>query len=180
MTRRNHNNLTDKWQVFADAYLVDKDLNATKAYKLAYPKAAQRSAEVEAAKLLRKPEVAVYIDKAQKARSKRTQINADYVLNRLVEIDQMDVLDIIEDDGSLKAISEWPKVWRQYLGGMDLAEFWEGRGDDRQMIGVLKKIKWPDKTKNLELLGKHVNVQAFSEHREVKVTLQSLIDELVE
>ncbi|MCO1336076.1 terminase small subunit [Microbulbifer sp. OS29] len=161
MTKRNHNNLTEKWQVFADSYLGDKNLNATKAYRLAYPNAAQRSAEVEAAKLLRKPEVANYIEKAQRARSERTQINADYVLSRLVEIDQMDVLDILNDDGSLKPISEWPKVWRQYLAGMDLAELWEGRDDKRKTVGVLKKIKWPDKLKNLELLGKHIGVQAF-------------------
>jgi phage terminase small subunit len=29
---------------------------------------------------------------------------------------------------------------------------------------LLKKIKWPDKVKNLELLGKHVTVQAFKEN----------------
>ena len=28
---------------------------------------------------------------------------------------------------------------------------------------LLKKIKWPDKVKNLELLGKHIDVNAFKE-----------------
>lgn len=28
---------------------------------------------------------------------------------------------------------------------------------------ILKKIKWPDKLKNLELLGRHVDVQAFKD-----------------
>ncbi|CCK05649.1 Phage terminase small subunit [Cronobacter sakazakii 696] len=28
---------------------------------------------------------------------------------------------------------------------------------------LLKKIKWPDKVKNLELLGKHISVMAFKE-----------------
>jgi phage terminase small subunit len=50
---------------------------------------------------------------------------------------------------------------------MDLSELWEGSGDERQMIGLLKKIKWPDKVKNLELLGKHVDVQAFKEQKEL-------------
>ena len=40
----------------------------------------------------------------------------------------------------------------------------EGRGDDRGMVGILKKIKWPDKVKNLELLGRHVAVQAFKDN----------------
>ncbi|WP_299947149.1 terminase small subunit [uncultured Microbulbifer sp.] len=180
MARRNHNGLTDKWQVFADTYLADPELNATKAYKVAYPNASQRTCEVKGSELVRKGEVAEYIQKAQKARSERTQIDADYVLKRLFEIDQMDVLDILKDDGSLKPIREWPKIWRQFLSGMDLSELWEGNGDQRQIVGVLKKIKWPDKVRNLELLGRHVNVQAFREQKEVKVTLQSLIDDLIE
>ncbi|WP_299948456.1 terminase small subunit [uncultured Microbulbifer sp.] len=180
MARRNHNGLTDKWQIFADTYLADPELNATKAYKVAYPNASQRTCEVKGSELVRKGEVAEYIQKAQKARSERTQIDADYVLKRLAEIDQMDVLDILKDDGSLKPIREWAKVWRQFISGMDLSELWEGSGDERQVVGVLKKIKWPDKVKNLELLGKHVNVQAFREQKEVKVTLQSLIDDLIE
>lgn len=93
----------------------------------------------------------------------QTQFNVDaqYVLGRLVEIDQMDLLDILNDDGSLKRIKDWPKVWRNFVSGVDLAEMFQGRGDERSMIGILKKIKWPDKVKNLELLGKHIAVSAF-------------------
>jgi phage terminase small subunit len=40
---------------------------------------------------------------------------------RLVEIDQMDVIDILNDDGSLKPIREWPKIWRTTLSGFDLS-----------------------------------------------------------
>ncbi len=38
-----------------------------------------------------------------------------------VEIDQMDVLDILNDDGGMKPIAEWPKVWRTSLSAMDIA-----------------------------------------------------------
>jgi len=70
----------------------------------------------------------------------------------------MDVLDIMTDDMSIKPVSQWPKVWRQYLSGFDLAEMFEGRGDEREMVGILKKIKWPDKVKNLELIGRHLGM----------------------
>lgn len=89
------------------------------------------------------------------------------MLRRLVEIEQMDVLDIINDDMSIKPVSCWPKSWRQYLAGFDLAEMFEGRGDEREMIGIPKKIKWPDKLKYLELLGRHVDVQAFKDKVDV-------------
>ena len=33
---------------------------------------------------------------------------------------------------------------------------------------IVKKIKWPDKLRNLELLGKHIDIQAFKEQMKVE------------
>lgn len=155
-----HRKLAKKQQIFADTLLADPELNQTNAYLFAYPSAKQKTAEVNATRLMKLPHVCAYIMKAMNERSQRTKIDSDYVLQRLVEIDQMDVADILEEDGSTKPISKWPAVWRQYLSGIDIADMYEGEGP---AVGVLKKIKWPDKVKNLELLGKHVDVQAFKE-----------------
>lgn len=151
--------MTPKQQRFVEEYLID--LNATQAAIRAGYSA--KSAEVQGSRLLSNAKVQAAVTESQAKRAEQTGIDASYVLNRLVEIDQMDVLDIMNDDMSLKAISEWPKVWRRYLSGFDVAEMFEGRGEDREMVGILKKIKWPDKVKNLELLGKHIGVQAFKE-----------------
>lgn len=62
------------------------------------------------------------------------------------------------DRMELKPVSEWPAIWRQFLSGFDLAEMFEGRGDDRALVGILKKIRWPDKVKNLELIGRHLGM----------------------
>ena len=154
--------LNDKQQRFVEEYI--KDLSATNAaLRAGY---AETNARFQGAKLLAKEPIQLAIAEHIQSRTERTQIDADYVLNRLVEIDQMDVLDILKDDGSLKQVHEWPPVWRRYISGMDLAEMHEGRGDDRALVGVLKKIKWPDKVKNLELIGKHVDVQAFKDRVE--------------
>lgn len=103
-------------------------------------------------------------------RNKRMRVSADYVLMRLVEIDQMDVLDILNDDGSLKPIREWPKIWRTTLSGFDLSSTIMNMNED-SIETILKKIKWPDKVKNLELIGKHVDVNAFKERVEVSGTV---------
>ncbi|MCM1594597.1 terminase small subunit [Klebsiella pneumoniae] len=103
-------------------------------------------------------------------RNKRLRVSADYVLLRLVEIDQMDVLDILNDDGSLKPIREWPKIWRTTLSGFDLSSTIMNM-DETSIETILKKIKWPDKVKNLELIGKHVDVMAFKERLEVSGTV---------
>ncbi|HDL7825599.1 TPA: terminase small subunit [Yersinia enterocolitica] len=152
--------LTDKQELFAREYL--KDLNATQAaIRAGY---SEKTARKIGSENLTKPDIAERIIELKDVRNEEVGIDAAYVLRRLVEIDQMDVLDIMTDDMSIKPVSEWPVSWRRYLSGFDLADMFEGRGEDREMVGILKKIKWPDKVKNLELLGKHVTVQAFKEN----------------
>lgn len=129
------------------------------------------TAAVKASVMMRDERIQKRIAELMEERNKRLRVSADYVLLRLVEIDQMDVIDILYDDMSIKPVSEWPKVWRQYLTGFDLADMFEGRGDEKELVGILKKIKWPDKVKNLELIGKHVDVNAFKERLEVSGTV---------
>ncbi|MFQ6558184.1 terminase small subunit [Pseudomonas sp. Lb2C1-1] len=158
---------TGKRARFVDEYLID--LNATQAaVRAGY---SEKTAYSQGQRLLKDVEVQSQLQKRMQDREKRTEINADYVLKRLVEIDQLDVLDILQDDMSFKPLSEWPKGWRQYLVGFDIAEMFKGHGEDRSMVGLMKKIKWPDKVKNLELLGKHVNVNAFRDQVSVDVNV---------
>lgn len=158
--------LTDKQEMFCREYLID--LNATQAaIRAGY---SEKTSNEQGARLLANVSVQNRISELKAERNDRIDIDASYVLKRLIEIDQMDVLDIMTDDMSLKAVSEWPASWRRYLSGFDLAEMFEGRGDDREMVGLLKKIKWPDKVKNLELLGRHVSVQAFKDNVKNEVT----------
>ncbi|EIA6179749.1 TPA: terminase small subunit [Escherichia coli] len=129
------------------------------------------TAAVKASVMMRDERIQKRIAELMEERNKRMRVSADYVLMRLVEIDQMDVIDILNDDMSIKPVSEWPKVWRQYLTGFELADMFEGRGDEKELVGIMKKIKWPDKVKNLELIGKHVDVNAFKERLDVNVNV---------
>ncbi|ESR71192.1 terminase [Pseudomonas aeruginosa VRFPA05] len=156
--------LTKKQRLFVDEYLID--LNATQAaIRAGY--STRRAAEI-GYQLLQRPEVAHAIQAAMAERSRRTEVEADYVIRRLREIDEMDVLDILEDDGSFRSIRDWPKAWRQFLSGIEIAELFEGRGDDRRIAGVLRKVKWPDKLRNLELLSRHVGTESAALDLELK------------
>ena len=160
-------NLTPKQRAFAKEYLID--LNATQAaIRAGY---SPRTASQQGERLLRKVEVKELVCIGKAERGKRTQVNADYVLRRLAEIDQMDAADILDDKGTLLPIKQWPKSWRQLISGFDAVER-TGQGPDGEQVltSVLKKVKWPDKLKNLELLGKHVDVSAFSEKVDHKHT----------
>ncbi|MEG6305281.1 terminase small subunit [Enterobacter ludwigii] len=128
------------------------------------------TAAVKASVMMRDERIQKRIAELMEERNKRMRVSADYVLLRLVEIDQMDVLDILNDDGSLKPIREWPKIWRTTLSGFDLSSTIMNMNED-SIETILKKIKWPDKVKNLELIGKHVDVNAFKERLEISGTV---------
>ncbi|MEQ9887624.1 terminase small subunit [Pectobacterium zantedeschiae] len=158
--------LKDKQEAFCREYLVD--LNFTQAaIRAGY---SEKYANREASRLWSKVDIQKRISELKAERNERTDITADYVLQRLAEIDQMDVLDILTDEGKLKPVSEWPKVWRTTLSGLDISSTIFNQ-DETTEETILKKIKWPDKVKNLELIGKHVDVNAFKERVDVNVNV---------
>lgn len=162
-----------KWR-FVEEYI--KDLNATQAAIRAGYSA--RTAASQGERLLRDVDVSAAIHAALAERSKRVEVDADYVLKRLAEIDKMDAADILKDDGSIKPVQDWPPIWRQMISGLEMTELFEGRGDQREMVGILKKIKWPDKVKNLELIGRHVGVQAFKDRVEHSGSIKGMAERM--
>ncbi|EAW9116045.1 terminase small subunit [Salmonella enterica] len=156
MTRK----LKAKHEVFCREFLVD--LNATQAaIRAGY---SLKRADHYAYQLMNLPHIKSRINELKQERIDQLGLDANYVLARLVEIDRLDVADILNDDFTVKPLSAWPLAWRQYLSGFSTEELFQGRGDDRESVGLLKRIKWPDKVKNLELLGKHISIQAFKDN----------------
>ena len=78
-----------------------------------------------------------------------------------------DIADLYDEDGAIKPIKEWPKIWRQGLiAGFDVEEI----RMDGVAMGIVKKIKVSDRIRRLELIGKHVKVNAFAENVKVEIT----------
>ena len=77
--------MTKKQKIFADEYLID--LNATRAYKVAYPSVKKDETAAQAgSRMLRNVKVADYIQKRMQDRQKRTEITQDRVLEELAAI----------------------------------------------------------------------------------------------
>lgn len=152
--------LTPKQARFVEEYLID--LNATQAaIRAGY---SSRSANEQAAQLLGKPHIKTAIEAGRAARSEETKIDAAWVLKRLAAEAEADVADIYGDDGELLPLKQWPKIWRQGLvAGMDVEEI-EVEG---VKVGLIRKVKISDRVRRLELIGKHVGVQAFQENIQV-------------
>ena len=155
--------LTARQARFVEEYLVD--LNASQAaIRAGY---SHRTADQQGYQLLQRPDVSAEISQAQASRSQRTQVTTDTVLQHLDEARTADLSDLYDDDGNLKPIKDWPLIWRQGLvAGVEVEELFEGRGEDREHIGRLRKVKLADRIKVIELVGKHVGVQAFRDRLE--------------
>ncbi len=155
------------------AYIDNGYQNKTKSYLDACArmgKKPSKNPETSACEILGYPNVTDFIESVREVAAERTQTNAEYVLRRLREIDELDIIDIFNDDlKGFKPLKEWPKSWRTSISGMDLKTIIEG--GDKPVEALVQKIKWPDKTKNLELIGRHVDVKAWEkESAETNIT----------
>lgn len=151
--------LTARQRRFVDEYLVD--LNATQAAIRAGYSA--KTARQTAAENLSKPVISEAIAAAKSARSERTKIDADWLLRRLADEAEADVADLYDENGSLRPVQDWPPIWRKGLvAGLDVEEVKE----EGVVVGLIRKVKLSDRVKRLELIGKHVEVQAFKDHVE--------------
>ena len=143
---------------FVEEYLLD--VNAAQAIKRAGSKA--KDLYAAGAEFLSNPNVQAAIDRAKGKRSEVTQIDAAWVLKRLAAEADADLGDIYNEDGSIKPMHDWPKIWRQGLvAGIKHQELRDGEGNRTGEFIVDVKIS--DRIRRLELIGKHVGVNAFQE-----------------
>jgi phage terminase small subunit len=146
--------LTPKQALFVQEYLID--LNATRAAIAAgYSK---KTAEAAASRLLRNVKVRAETGKQTAERSERLEISADRVLQELARLAFLDPRRFFDADGIAKPITALDNDTARALAGMDVEELFEGRGDDRRRIGVVRKYKLADKKAALELLGKYLGL----------------------
>lgn len=165
--RMNAEKLTEKQKQFVAEYLTD--LNATQAaIRVGY---SEKTARQQGARLLTNVNVAAAISAGREKQLKTVGFSAEKLLEELVEEDQADLADIYNDDMTLKPMKDWPPVWRKGLvQGVDIEEIFTGTGENRKKIGEVRKVRLSDRVKRKELLGKHVQVQAFSERVEHDVS----------
>lgn len=158
--------LTPRQERFCVEYLVD--LNAAQAAARAGYSA--RTARVQGSALLAQPMVRARVEVLKRERNARVRVEADYVLARLMELDAMDVRDVLDEHGGMLPLAVWPAVWRRSVSEVEVVE---GKGtvakgsavkggEDlpdgavRSAAVVVRKLKWPDRLKVLELIAKHV------------------------
>jgi phage terminase small subunit len=151
--------LNPKQQRFVEEYLVD--LNATQAaIRSGY---SRKTAESQGSRLLSNAKVKAAVEEGRAKQSRRTEINADWLLRRLAEEAEADFADLYDDRGELKPVREWPAIWRKGLvAGLETDETRE----DGVLKATTRKLKISDRLKRLELIGRHIAVGAFVDKHE--------------
>ena len=139
--------MTEKQKIFADEYLID--LNATRAYKVAYPKVkTDKTAAQAGSRMLRNVKVERYIQERMQARQERTEITQDRVLEELAAIAFARTTDYAEVKDGRVLLKNTENLNEQQIRA--IAGIKDGK------YGI--EIKLNDKEKALELLGRHLGM----------------------
>lgn len=162
-------NLTEKQKSFVNEYLVD--LNATRAYKVAYKSCKKdETARVNSSKLLTKTNVREYVDKRMKKREERTEVTQDKVIKELASIafaNGSDFAKVVEKSymkpikNDVGEVIGEEEVFYKTVELVKTEDLEEGK---KKAISGIKETKFGievqscDKVKALELLGKHLGM----------------------
>ena len=137
--------MTKKQKRFVEEYLID--LNATQAaIRAGY---SPETAYSIGSENLKKPEIRACIEKAMAERSKRTGINQDRIIMELAKIGLLNPKNLVDfDEATIK--EEAPDEDLAAIASIRVKRFPTKEGE-----GIEREIKMYDKTKALELLGRH-------------------------
>ena len=142
------------------------DLNATQAALRAG--CSEKTARSIGSVNLTKPDIQEAITKAKAERSERTKIDADWVLIRLAALEDVSVADFLNTLGEGMPFFDLSAATPEQLAAIEGLQLSTRRvpGEDG---GTIEKIKLtlPGKLKTLELIGKHLDVQAFSDRKKI-------------
>lgn len=160
--------LTPKQKIFADEYLID--LNATRAYKAAYPSCKKdETAAAAGARLLRNVKVAEYIQERMKERERRIEITQDWVLEELRKIASANGTDfaqvvrepVIQNNSYVMDPDTGRVQTRDVVRIVPTEELPE---EKRMAIAAIKETKFGinvetyDRVRALELIGRHLGM----------------------
>jgi len=140
--------LTDKQQRFVDEYLID--LNATQAaIRAGY---STKTADTQGLRLLLNVGVRACIDEAIAQQSRRTGITADRVIRELARVALLSPKNIVDTD-SARVLPDALDDDLAAISSVKIKTSSTEQGDSLE-----REVKFCDKLKALELLGRHLGM----------------------
>ena len=145
--------MTPKQTLFVAEYLAN-GFNATKAaISAGY---SERSASSIGEENLRKPEIASAIAKKTQKAIAKVDFSVERTLEFVARMAFFDPADLFEADGSMKRLRDIPPETRSVIAGLEVSDIWDsGEGEEKSIIGNLKKIKLSDRKAALDMLMRY-------------------------
>jgi phage terminase small subunit len=158
---------------FAEEYVID--LNGTRAAQAAG--IAQSGAHVWASRALKKAKVQRIIAELQAKRASKTELKAEKVIEEIQRLAFSNMQDYTRVDSDGKAVLDMSTITRdQFAAVQEIREdATGGTGDGERKVVLRTTLKLSDKTKNLELLGRHLGMFNDKLSAEITMTLASTI-----
>lgn len=145
--------LSPKQLRFVEEFVVD--LNATQAaIRAGY---SPKTAAAQGSRLLKNVEVQQAIAQRQAQVSQSAGVRAEDVLRQLMRIGFCDIRKAYDEKGNLLPIKDLPDDIALAVSGIDVEEI-QGPDDENPQTLRVRKLRFPDRNKALELLGKHLKL----------------------
>lgn len=154
---RGDDGMTEKKRAFVTEYL--RSNNGTQsAIKAGY---SAKTAQQASSRLLKDVVVRAAITQHQAAVVAKVQTEAGISLERtlreIARIAYFDPRRMFDAKGNPKSIHDLDDDTAAVIAGLDVLEEWEGSGQDRVLVGHVKKWKLADKKGALDMLMKHLD-----------------------
>lgn len=109
-------------------------------------------------RLMKMPEIVEELLKRRASKLRRLEVTEERVLQEIAKMAFLDPRQLFYDDGSPKPIHELDEFTAACIAGIDIEEEFEGRGMGRRPVGAVRKIKFIDKLRANELLGRYLKL----------------------
>jgi len=151
-----------------DTHLTNKELKFiahvlngntfTAAYSFAYPEYIGAYPHTMGSFIANKPKVKAVLDremsKARALATSHASKNVTRILDEYLRLAFVDPAKLLDNTGRPLPLHEIDEDTRRAIVGVDIVDEFEGRRDQRQQIGTVKKYKLADKNRALDSLSK--------------------------
>lgn len=146
--------LTLKQETFCRKYV--ELLNAAESFRQSYPVAkwTSNSIYVASCRLMANAKIRLRIAQLVEQGARAASVTPEKIISEYAKIAFLDPRRVFDEKGYLKPIADLDDETAAAIAGIDHEDIYEGSGQDRVQVGVLKKIKLSDKRAALADLAK--------------------------
>lgn|SRR5574343_979281 len=160
-----------KHRRFVEEFLVD--LDGTKAAIRAGFKPS--NASTRAWSLLRRQDVSEAVSAGQREMSERVEVRQDKVLAEYMAVAFADIGQYFDDHGNLLPLQEIPEMARKAISEIQVFEEYAFSEGERVPIGQTKRLKFHDKLKALDALGRNLGLFNADTSKQPQVNVLAML-----